>query len=250
MDSSASSFDDRVHRSSSFATTRWTQVLASSGESSESKAALSDLCDAYYAPIYAFVRNRVGNEQESRDLTHDFFALLLAGNPFRNLVRGSSRFRSYLLGALKHFLIDEIRAKQRLKRGGGVRGEALADEHPSGSGIGVSVPEDATEDMVYDKQWAITLMNRALKTLEGEFAKSDKQPLFDILKPWLVGEADGLSQKSAAEQLNANQGAVKVAIHRLRKRFRQILKNEITQTLDVDADVKDELDYLVAVLSR
>jgi RNA polymerase sigma-70 factor (ECF subfamily) len=118
------------------------------------------------------------------------------------------------------------------------------------SGIGVSVSQKAPEDVIYDKQWALIVMNRALERLEEEFVKSEKQSLFDILKPWLVGETEGLSQKSAAEQLETNEGAVKVAIHRMRKKFRQILKNEIAKTLDIEADVKQELNYLVEVLSQ
>ncbi len=249
-ESSPSNSDDNARQSSTFGTTQWTQVLASRGDSSESKAALCDLCEAYYSPAYSFVRNRIGNDQEARDLTHDFIASLLAGNPFRNLDRRQTRFRSYLLGTLKHFLTDAIRAKRRIKRGGGLGDEPLADEHPPESGIGVSVSQKAPEDVIYDKQWALIVMNRALERLEEEFVKSEKQSLFDILKPWLVGETEGLSQKSAAEQLETNEGAVKVAIHRMRKKFRQILKNEIAKTLDIEADVKQELNYLVEVLSQ
>lgn len=237
-------------KSSAFVTTHWTKVLESSGESNDAKAALSDLCEAYYGPVHSFVKNWAVNEQEARDLTHDFFASLLEGRPFKQLDRERCRFRSYLLGALKHFLQNTGRAKKRKKRGGDWVGEALSEDHPSKSGLGVALSEQAPEDVVYDKGWAATLMNRALHELEDDYLRAEKKTIFDSLKPWLGGESEELSQKEVARQLGMNEGAIKVAVHRLRKRFRVLIKLEVAQTLDSDEDVKGELNYLVEVLSR
>jgi DNA-directed RNA polymerase specialized sigma24 family protein len=162
---------------------------------------------------------------------------------------GRARFRSFLLGAVKHFLADMRDHEQRLKRGGGQTLEPVATETDTSPGLQIADPSAAPSDTFFDRQWALALMDRALRAVADEFKRVGKQDQFDALKPWLVGEAAALSQADVARQLGLNEGAVKVAIHRLRKRFREIMRAEIGQTVEGAAQVDEELRYLVEVLS-
>lgn len=227
----------------SFATTQWTKVLAVKGDSPESQSALSDLCESYYAPVYNFIQRRVSDTDNAKDLTHDFFESVLRRSPFENLDPAKSKFRTYLLGAVKHFLSNSNRKQRRHKRGSGQSHEPLSEneEFPSG---------DTQEDQQFDYQWALNLMARALSKLESEFETSHRQTHFEKLKPWLVGHNDSLSQKEVGKQLGLSEGAIKVAIHRLRKRFREHIKSAIADTLGPNDAIEEELRYLVEVLSH
>lgn len=218
-----------------FATTHWTQVLQARGDSPEAKAALSELCDSYYGPVFAFVRHNAVNEDSARELTQEFFRRLLSGKGIYAVDPERGRFRSFLLGAVKHFLADMRDHDRRLKRGEGKTPVELDDVIPDAN----TLPPDRE----FDRKWAFTVLDRALAALEKE--KADH---FDILKPWLTGDAEGLSQAEAAKQLGMNEGAVKVAIFRLRRRFREAVKNEIAQTLNDPAHVRDELAALIAAI--
>jgi RNA polymerase sigma factor (sigma-70 family) len=215
-----------------FATTHWTQVLQARGESPEAKAALSELCDCYYAPVFAFVRHNSLNEEAARELTQEFFHRLLSGKGVRAVDPERGRFRSFLLGAVKHFLSDMRDHDRRLKRGGGKTpvelNDTIADAHTS------------PPDREFDRKWAFTVLDRALAVLGRE-----KIDYFETLKPWLTGDSNDLSQGEAAKQLGMSEGAVKVAVYRLRKRFRELVKTEIAQTLNDPAQVGDELGALI-----
>ena len=226
----------------SFATTQWTKILAAKGGSPESQAALSDLCDSYYAPVYSFIQRRVSDTEKAKDLTHDFFESVLRRSPFENLDPDKSKFRTYLLGAVKHFLSNSNRKQQRQKRGSGQWHESLSENEEAPS-------DESHEDQQFDYQWALNLMGRALSKLESEFAKGQRQTHFEKLKPWLVGLNDSLSQQKVGSQLGLSEGAVKVAIHRLRKRFREHIKSEVADTLGPTDTIEEELRYLVEVLS-
>ena len=227
----------------SFATTQWTKILAAKGDSPESQSALADLCESYYAPVFSFIQRRVSARDNAKDLTHDFFESVLRRSPFENLDPTKSKFRTYLLGAVKHFLSNSNRKHQRQKRGSGQFHEPLSqNEEP------LSAPSQ--EDQQFDYQWALNLMARALSKLELEFQSGNRQTHFEKLKPWLVGQNDSLSQKEVGKQIGLTEGAIKVAIHRLRKRFREHIKSEITDTLGPNDAIEDELRYLVEVLSH
>jgi RNA polymerase sigma-70 factor (ECF subfamily) len=240
--------ENRVVSNHGFPTTQWTQVLESRGDSPEAKAALSDLCAAYYAPVFAFVRRGAAGEDTARDLTQEFFAGLLAGKGFATVDPERGRFRSYLLGAVKHFLADAHDRVHRLKRGEGRTLEPI--ESGTGTSPGIQLPDDRSlsPDREFDRKWALTLLDRALSALALEQQAAGKADLFGALKPWLTGDTENLSQADVARRLGLNEGAVKVAIHRLRRRFREILKAEIAQTVSTRAQVDEELHHLLEAL--
>jgi RNA polymerase sigma factor (sigma-70 family) len=231
-----------------FVTTQWTQVLEARGDSPAAKAALSDLCAAYYAPVFAFVRRNAPDEDAARDLTQEFFARLLAGQGFATVDPQRGRFRSFLLGAAKHFLAGMHQHAHRLKRGGGQPLEPIEPGTDTSPGLQLADPNAPSPDREFDRKWAMTLLARALATLAREHKASGKAGHFEALKPWLTGDTENISQAEAAARLGLNEGAVKVAIHRLRRRFREVIKEEISQTVSDRAQVDLELHYLLEAL--
>lgn len=224
---------------SAFHPTRWTLVLRARGEGAEARAALSDLCAAYYAPVVAFLRREGRDEDAAREMAHAFFAGLLAGGvgaPERE--RG--RFRSYLLGALKHHLSKHRDAALAEKRGGGAEHLSLTTD----TGAGLPLPAAPDDARAFDREWAHTIIARALAAIEAEHAEKPAQ--FAALKPWLDGGAV-CSQADAARTLGMTETAVKVAIHRLRVRFRELIRAEVAATVHDPADAADELRYLITV---
>jgi RNA polymerase sigma-70 factor (ECF subfamily) len=186
-------------------------------------------------------------------LTQGFFAQILHRGGFASVTPGRTRFRSYLLGALKHFLADQRKRDQRLKRGGGQRPEPLqappAETRETSLAIQVADPTGWPPDSYFDREWALTVMQRALEALHREFAADGRADEFAALKPWLAGETPTLSQPEAAARLGMSEGAVKVAIHRLRKRFRELVRLELAQTVEDETEVEPELKYFVEVLA-
>jgi RNA polymerase sigma factor (sigma-70 family) len=229
-----------------FATTKWTRVLSARGDSSDAKAALSDLCAAYYAPVFAFIRRNSPDEDSARDFTQEFFARLLGRQGIDSVDPRRGRFRSYLLGAVKHFLADSRDRALRQKRGAGTAHEPI-DSSSDTPAPQIPDPSAPSPDREFDRKWALTLLDRAFKTLAREHA--DKPEQFELLKSWLTGDAGEMSQSEAARQLGMTEGAVKVAIHRLRRRFREVIKGEIAQTVDNSAQVETELKDLLAALT-
>jgi RNA polymerase sigma factor (sigma-70 family) len=232
-----------------FVTTQWTQVLEARGNSPEAKAALSDLCAAYYAPVLAFVRRDAPDEDAARDLTQEFFARLLARQGINTVDPQRGRFRSFLLGAVKHFLADMRDHDHRLKRGAGQPMESIDAGTDTSPGLLLPDPSAPSPDREFDRKWALTVLGRALATLAEEHKAAGKSGHLDALKPWLTGDLETQSQAEAARQLGMSEGAVAVAIHRLRRRFREVVKGEIARTLNDPAQVEDELACLVAALS-
>jgi len=231
-----------------FVTTKWTQVLEARGDSPEAKGALSDLCAAYYAPVFAFIRREAPDEDSARDLTQEFFTRLLARHGIGAVDPERGRFRSFLLGAVKHFLADMRAHDHRLKRGAGRPLESVDPGTDTSPGLQLSDPRAPAPDREFDRKWALTLLDRALTSLAEEHRTAGKTVQFEALKPWLTGDSENISQADAARQLALNENAVKVAIHRLRRRFRDVIKNEISQTLSDRAQVDEELHYLLEAL--
>jgi RNA polymerase sigma factor (sigma-70 family) len=232
-----------------FVTTRWTQVLAARGPSPEARQALSDLCGAYYAPVVAFLRCRRRDPDEARELAHEFFAHVLERSAFTGADPERGRFRSYLLGALKHFLANRRAHELRAKRGAGAVHEPLADEAGAAAGAIVADCSAPSPDAVFDREWALSMLDRALAALARESEQAGTRREFETLKPWLTGENPGKTQAEAAGRLGLSDGAVRVAIHRLRRRFRERVKAEIAQTVNEPADAADELRHLLAAVS-
>jgi RNA polymerase sigma factor (sigma-70 family) len=243
---------DSTPRPAGFVPTRWTLVLKARGDSPAAQSALSELCESYYAPVLAFIRYTGRDEEAARDLTQEFFARLLARRGLDSAEPGHGQFRSFVLGAVKHFLADQHDRAQAAKRGGGQAPMSIEAGDGSHNATQLQIPDPAgpVPDAVFDRQWAHTLVERALNALAAEFAATNKASQFDTLKPWLVGEVDSLSQADAAQRLGLTEGAVKVAVHRLRRRFRDLVKAEIVQTVSDPGQVQEELRYLVEVLAQ
>jgi len=234
-----------------FSTTRWTLVMRARGDAPEAQTALGELCEAYWTPVFRFLRREERSEEQSQELAQEFFTRLLSsGGGIDQVDPEKGRFRSYLLGALKHFLADRKRGEGREKRGGG----ALVESIESGGtetcpGMQIPDPAATVPDAYFDHQWALAVMDRGLKTVQAIFEESGKEKQFEVFKPWLIGDTENLSQADAAAQLGMTTGAVKVAIHRVRRTFRDAVQAEIAQTLSEPDKVVEELRYLIAVLS-
>ena len=234
--------------SPAFVTTQWTRVLEARGDSPEAQAALSDLCAAYYAPVFAFIRRATPDEEAARDLTQEFFARLLAGDGIARVDPERGRFRSFLRGAVKHFLADARDHAHRLKRGAGQTPEPLEPGTDTSPGLQLADAASPNPEREFDRKWALTLLERALAVLAAEHQAGGKSAQFAALKPWLTGDVVDLAQADAARQLCLNEGAVKVAIHRLRRRFREAIKAEINRTVSDPAQVDAELHFLLEAL--
>ena len=225
-----------------FAPTRWTLVLRAKGGDTSAKTALSELCGAYYAPVVAFLRYRLQSEDAAREQAHAFFARLLEGQSLSGADPGRGRFRSYLLGALRNFLADAWDRSRAGKRGGGQEMASLDESNDAAS------TEPASE-FAFDREWALTVINRALASMTAEAEEGGKREHFEVLKPSLVAGGEAFDLATASSRLMMNEGAVKVAVHRLRARFRDWVKHEIAQTVPAETDIDEELRYLVSVLS-
>lgn len=232
-----------------FLTTRWTLVLAAQGASTQASAALADLCTAYYAPVQSYIARTADDLGDARDLTQEFFARLLAGSAIAGANREKGRFRGYLLGALKHHLADTRDRLQAAKRGVQHAHVWLASGTDTTPGHECAAPEPQTPDAFFDRQWGLAILDLALKALATEHEQQGKAQQFQLLKPWLTGDAADISQAEVATRLGMSEGAVKVAIHRLRKRFRDLVKAEIAQTVSTEEEAREELRYLIEVVS-
>ena len=235
--------------SATFATTRWTRVLAAQGGSEPARAALGELCSAYYGPVLAFLTRAGCGDADPRDVAHEFFAALLSGRGIDGADPGRGRFRTYLLGALKHFLANRRRDAARLRRGGDAAHVPL--EIPTdtqSTGENPEIAQAAPSDAVFDREWALAVIERALAALEQEAREAGQGAQYEVLKPWLSFDAAPGSQAAAAARLGISEGAVKVAVHRWRKRFRELVRAEIVQTLPEGSDAATELRHLMEAL--
>jgi RNA polymerase sigma-70 factor (ECF subfamily) len=232
-----------------FHTTRWTMVIRAQGQAPEARVALGDLCEAYWMPVYRFLKREGRNDDDSRELTQEFFSRLLAGSTLEKADPGKGRFRSYLLGALKHFLADQRRAEGRQKRGGDVIIESIESSGATTSpGLSIADPGAETTDAYFDRHWALAVMERGLDAVRNSFAQAGKAEHFEVLKPWLIGDVESLSQADAAAGLGISTGAVKVAIHRMRQKFGEAIRREIAETVDTEEEIAGELRYLIEAL--
>lgn len=231
-----------------FHTTRWTRVFLAKADSEDGRRALADLCDAYYEPVVAYLRSVFRDADTARDMSHAFFAGMLAGGTIHTADPERGRFRFYLLGAVKHFVAHQREADMRLRRGGGVLPLSLDLESADSSAL--NVPNDASlsPEAAFDRQWAVTVLARAMNVLGSECALQGKSALFDQLRPWLLGESDYGDQAAVAESLGLSAAAMKVTVHRMRHRFRQCVKAEIAGTLKDEAAVEDEMRSLLSAL--
>lgn len=232
-----------------FNTTHWSVVLlAGESEAPHADAALDKLCRTYWYPLYAYVRRGGHNQEDAQDLTQEFFARLLEKKYLKLAAQERGRFRSFLLKSLQHFLVNDWVRGHAQKRGGGRRILSLDDEAAERTYQQEPAVQLAPESL-YDKRWAITLLERGMERLGENYAAAGKRALFDQLKGLLLSEASGASYRRLASQLGLSEGAVKVAVHRLRHRFREVVREEISQTVATPAEVDEELRCLMAALS-
>jgi RNA polymerase sigma factor (sigma-70 family) len=230
-----------------FTTTHWSVVLDAQSESPAAQEALEKLCRIYWRPIYSFVRRQGVGPEEAEDLTQGFFADLLERKSLSAVRKEKGRLRSYLLGALKYFLADERRRAMAIKRGKGQRFIPL-EELRSHDRIEMEPADPVTAERIYERRWAMTVLERVLSRLKNEFAAAGNARLFDSLKQLLPDEPGAPSQADIAAQLGMTENAVRQAFHRFRQRCQLLLREEIAHTVATPADIEDELRHLIAVI--
>ena len=231
------------------ATTHWTVVLAAGKRSTpQSDRALEELCRTYWFPLYAYVRRRGHSKEDAEDLTQEFFARFLEKNYLEGLSAERGRFRAFLLASLKHFLANEWDKSRRQKRGGGVTPLSL-DWQTADTQFQIAATAEPSPDKAFDREWAVTLLAKVIKRLQAECEADGRDKQFAELKIFLTAGKGELSHADAAKALGMDEGAVRVAVHRLRKRYRQLLRDEIAQTLADAADVDEEMRALFGAFS-
>ncbi len=230
-----------------FATTRWSVVLSAQGESAAAEEALERLCRTYWWPLYGFVRREGYNPEEAQDFTQGFFAQLLERKDFDAVRQEKGRLRSYLLAALKNFLAKARRREMAVKRG---QGKPLVplDELLARERADLEPADTLTADRIYERRWALILLEQVLGRLEEEYRVAGNIALFEQLKQMLAGESSRPSQAEAGRILGMSEAAVRQASYRLRERCRLLLREEIAHTVAVPEEVEDELRHFIAVL--
>lgn len=231
-----------------FPTTRWSMVLAArAGPTGESREALAGLCEAYWYPLYAFVRRRGSDRDEALDLTQGFFERLLEQRYLDDLRPGEGRFRSFLLSSLKHYVSNERARSSAEKRGGGSPAISL-DAEDAAERYRLEPRDERTPERAYERAWARTVLDRVSRRLQEEFGAAGKGKLFAVLAPSLTGSEPARPHRESAEALGLSEDAVKMSLLRMRRRFGRLLRDEIAQTVEDDEQVDDELRYLLAAV--
>lgn len=241
--------NDSIPGKRSFPTTHWTLVLtAGNSGQPEGRAALASLCESYWYPLYAFVRRRGYPRDEARDLTQEFFLRIIEGRYLDRADPEKGRFRSFLLTSFRFFVSDEADRARALKRGGNAllpfaisSGEEQFQREPR---------NDETPERIYERQWALSVLERAMNQLRREFEEHGRGDHFERLKGFLAGASSDGPYTALAREMGTSEGALKVAIHRLRKRYRELFRLEIASTVADPSDIEQELRFLVAALGR
>jgi len=236
--------------SRTFATTHWTLVLeAGRAGSSNALQALELLCAAYWYPLYAYVRRQGHGPHDAQDLVQQFFAGLLERNDLRLADRNRGRFRTFLLTSLQHFLINEWRKANREKRGGG-RLVVSLDAQKTETRFLAEPADERSPDKAFERRWAIVVLDRVLEQLQAELVAAGRGRVFEELKPCLTGEDQERSYADIGQRLDLTEGNVKVLVHRLRHRYRELLRKEISLTVEDPAGIDEEIRDLIAALGN
>jgi RNA polymerase sigma-70 factor (ECF subfamily) len=231
-----------------FHTTHWTVVLAARDKhGTAAQEALASLCSTYWYPLYAFIRRQGSNPHEAEDLTQEFFLRFLERHALGSVQPAAGKFRSFLLACLKNFLANERERAQAQRRGGGQPlvplDSANAETRYS------SEPADArTPEVLFERRWAFAVVERTMKDLRCEYSSSEKRELFDDLEGFLPGGQGNASRAELASKRGVSVGAIDVAIHRLRQRFGGLLREQVVKTVSSDAEVEEEIRYLISVI--
>jgi RNA polymerase sigma factor (sigma-70 family) len=230
-----------------FPTTQWSQVLtAREGTGTAARRALEALCQGYWHPLYAFVRRQGYDPDAARDLVQAYFTELLEKKFLKDVDPGLGRFRSFLLASLKHFVSHDRERTRALKRGGDT--QTISLDAASTAGLDSQVVDDLTPEQVFERQWALTVLERALGRLRLAAREAGTESQFDALKPYLTGEAGRTPYAAVGERLGMSEGAVKAGVLRLRRRFGQALRDEIAGTVSDPDDVDDEIRRMLLVI--
>jgi len=232
-----------------FATTHWSVVLAAGErDTPESTAALEQLCRSYWYPLYAYVRRRGYGPEDAQDLTQEFFARFLARNYMARADPRRGRFRSYLVGALNHFLADEWDREHRLKRGGQAY-QLLFDAASGEARYALEPADERSPDWLLERRWALALLDRVWHQLQQDYETTGRERLFGRLGGFLTGATEEESYRLAAQELEMTEGATRVAVHRLRQRYGELFRQAVAETVENPEDIADEMRHLVEVLS-
>jgi RNA polymerase sigma factor (sigma-70 family) len=230
-----------------FEPTRWSIVVAAAGgKATNAHRALEHLCKAYWYPLYAYVRREGHDAASAEDLTQEFFGRLLEKNWLEAVDREKGKFRSFLLAAMRHFLSNERDRARRLKRGG-AHGLVSLDLASAEQRYAAEPADPMTAERIFERRWALTLLEQVLARLRWEFVTAGKEEIFEQLKPALTGEK--VPYTEIATRLGQSEGAVRVAVHRLRMRYRDLVRAEIAETVATEAEVYAEVQHLFAALS-
>jgi len=231
-----------------FATTHWSVVLAAQAAHTPHAAeALEKLCRTYWYPLYAYVRREGSSAADAQDLTQEFFARLLEKNYLSQVERQKGKFRSFLLAALRHFLADQRDRARTVKRGGGADCLSL-DAHSAEERYRFEPADRMDAEKIYERRWAMTLLEQALTRLRDENVAAGRAELFERLRDFVAGESD-VSCGEAAAQLGLTESAVKSVLHRLRQRYRELVREEVAHTVADLAEIDAEIRHLIAVMS-
>jgi len=234
--------------SSQFPTTRWTLVVAAGDpQRKDARSALVSLCENYWYPLYAYLRRRGYAPDQAQDLTQEFFMRVLEGRYLDRADPEKGRFRSFILTSLKFFVADEQDRQRAQKRGGGavVSLEISSGEERYQRELG----HYETPDRIFERRWALSMLERVMERLRDEFVQHGRPENFERMKLFLLGQSEA-PYAALAREMNTSEGALKVAIHRLRKRYRELFRQEIADTVADPANIESELRYLAAVLTR
>ena len=238
------------HSAAQFATTHWSFIVtAGQAPTAESEEALEYLCRTYWPPVYAYLRRQGHDVHEAQDLTQGFFARFLEKNYLENVRPEKGKFRSYLLGAVKHFVSNERDRAQAKKRGGGRAVLSLDFERAEGR-YGIEPSDSTTPERIFDRCWALALLDRVLSRLEEEYRRRVQEKTFEHLKTFITSGSSEASYRDVADVLEMTEGAVKVAVHRLRRRYKEILEEEIAGTVADETEIDGELRYLLRAVAR
>ena len=244
--SASTTGDDSTPQRPVFVTTRWTVVLtAGRSRSADARGALEKLCRTYWHPIYAFVRRRGYSAEDAQDLTQEFFARLLEKKWLDGVDPVKGRFRSFLLASVKHFLANEWDKARAQKRGGGQTLIPI-DVKTAETSCGFEPVDNVTAEKIFERRWALTILGQVLAQLRAEFVADGKTELFETLKGFLTGADDEQSYAEVGAKLRMSAGAIKVAVHRLRRRYRNLLREEIANTVASPEEVDEEIRALFA----